>query len=85
MPIYEYACPACGKNFEHLARSHSAPTPPCPKCGEAKVVKQFSLFGSAIKTKPGAACASCPSFEQTCGGSSGASKHTHGAGCGCCH
>ena len=34
MPIYEYACPQCRKNFEEWLRSvDDASTHPCPVCG----------------------------------------------------
>jgi putative FmdB family regulatory protein len=45
MPIYEYACPKCRVIFNFLSRrvdpSH---LPTCPKCGNAKMVKQMSGF-----------------------------------------
>ena len=34
MPIYEYACPACGYRFEKIQRQRSEEQP-CPKCGTA--------------------------------------------------
>ena len=34
MPIYEYACPHCGKTFEEWLRSSDdAGAQPCPDCG----------------------------------------------------
>jgi|10_taG_2_1085330.scaffolds.fasta_scaffold18494_2 putative FmdB family regulatory protein len=49
MPIYEYKC-KCGNAFEKLMKMN-ADTPPCPKCGDPKPIKQvsagsFSLSGS---------------------------------------
>jgi len=32
MPLYEYACPKCGRRFEELVRA-DAPAPACPQCG----------------------------------------------------
>ena len=46
MPIYEYACRACGKTFEHLHRRLDEPVPPCPACGAGKPAKQFSSFSA---------------------------------------
>lgn len=31
MPMYVYACPACGHKLEQLAK-HDAPAPVCPSC-----------------------------------------------------
>jgi putative FmdB family regulatory protein len=31
MPIYEYKCPDCSKEFEELVTGDT--TPPCPVCG----------------------------------------------------
>ncbi|MBP3731260.1 MAG: zinc ribbon domain-containing protein [Mailhella sp.] len=33
MPIYEFACPSCGKTFEELCLGGSAEERPCPSCG----------------------------------------------------
>ena len=47
MPIYEYQCQECGKEFEKLVRSiSSTPEVECPHCGAKKVKKAFSLFGT---------------------------------------
>lgn len=44
MPIYEYACEACGHRFEKLMRI-SADPPPCPECeGEVKKLVSASAF-----------------------------------------
>ncbi|MBP5510190.1 MAG: zinc ribbon domain-containing protein [Kiritimatiellae bacterium] len=76
MPIYEYVCAACGKTFDHLAKSYSAPAPGCPACGSSRVEKQLSTFSQTSATP--AACRSCPSSE-------GGGGHGCGCGCGCCH
>jgi len=33
MPIYEYKCKSCGKNFETMQKISEPPIAPCPKCG----------------------------------------------------
>jgi putative FmdB family regulatory protein len=33
MPIYEYACDACGHEFEYLVRNGEAPV--CPECSKS--------------------------------------------------
>ena len=37
MPIYEYACHDCGKQFETLVRSDTVPA--CPACGSVQLEK----------------------------------------------
>lgn len=34
MPLYEYACDACGYRFEELVSRTDSPNPPCPKPSE---------------------------------------------------
>lgn len=78
MPIYEYVCRACGKSFEHLARTLSDAARKCPSCGAAKPVKQFSSFAARVPTAAGKACDSCATGPTCptagrgcCGGSCG--------------
>ncbi|HNX27212.1 MAG TPA: zinc ribbon domain-containing protein [Phycisphaerae bacterium] len=65
MPIYEYTCENCGKDFEKLVSS-SAAKPLCPECGSKKVQRRFSTFaahgGGAAGKCPSAS--SCPMSEQ---------------------
>jgi putative FmdB family regulatory protein len=35
MPLYEYACDACGHRFEVIQKFSDAPIETCPKCGSA--------------------------------------------------
>ncbi len=43
MPIYEYACPRCGKSFEELiVRRADEAEVKCPSCGAADVSRQMS-------------------------------------------
>lgn len=41
MPIYEYACKSCGREFEALVRG--ARTPACPACDSKDLERRFSL------------------------------------------
>lgn len=41
MPIYEYACDACGHEFELLVRGSQVPA--CAQCGSEELTKKFSL------------------------------------------
>lgn len=62
MPIYEYACCACGYAFEHLARTLADTAKTCPKCGARDPRKQLSSFSTSDNTLPPACpVASCPS------------------------
>lgn len=41
MPIYEYACRACGHDFEEWVRKE-AMSAPCPACGSEDVGRRLS-------------------------------------------
>jgi len=41
MPIYEYACNDCGREFETLVRSGT--TPECPACRSRTLDKKLSV------------------------------------------
>ncbi len=73
MPIYEYACSACGHAFEHLARTLADKPAKCPVCGAKKLSKQFSTFAPAAATPKG--CGSCAN-ESSC-------PAVRTGGCGC--
>ena len=45
MPIYEYACQGCGREFEALVRSDTVPE--CPKCHSKALDKRLSVFATA--------------------------------------
>jgi len=62
MPIYEYACQQCGREFEALVRSDTVPA--CPQCQSTQLEKKLSVFATAAvaDTVAQAApnpCASC--------------------------
>lgn len=44
MPIYEYHCESCSKEFELLTNSSTVAE--CPECHSRKVTKQFSTFAA---------------------------------------
>jgi putative FmdB family regulatory protein len=63
MPIYEYACSACGKEFEKLVRQ-SSPAPECPDCHGNDLRKKLSAFTAPSGSPSGARdlpgpCGSC--------------------------
>jgi putative FmdB family regulatory protein len=41
MPIYEYKCLSCGREFEELVRIGD--TPPCPACGKQELERLRSM------------------------------------------
>lgn len=48
MPIYEYACDACGKSFEaFILRKSDEAEVACPVCQGAKVSRQLSRPAAA--------------------------------------
>ena len=42
MPTYEYACEACGNQWEANQRMSESPLKLCPKCGEEKAKRLIS-------------------------------------------
>ena len=46
MPLYEYQCRGCSAVSEMLVSSSATEPPTCPRCGEAKLEKQFSTFNA---------------------------------------
>jgi putative FmdB family regulatory protein len=63
MPIFEYACGSCGKEFETLVRG-SSPAPECPACHGSKLEKKLSVFAvasSSATTIPSADAGPCGS------------------------
>jgi putative FmdB family regulatory protein len=67
MPLYEFSCNACGREFEELFRSMTERrTMQCPKCKSRDVRKRFSTFamsgGDPGKGRgSGGGCATCSS------------------------
>ena len=65
MPIYEYACQDCTRQFETLVRSGSVPH--CPDCKSTRLDKQLSVFATAAARPavrvpaPAGPCGTCGS------------------------
>ena len=56
MPIYEFHCPKCGKDFEELVRAPSRQAvAACPGCGSKRTERKISPF-AAHSSAPAAAC-----------------------------
>ena len=49
MPIYEYACAACGHQFEEWQKMSDKPIRVCPKCKAKKVEKLISATSFQLK------------------------------------
>lgn len=49
MPLYEYACQACGASSEISHRMSDPPATICPHCGKPALVKQISAAGFRLK------------------------------------
>jgi putative FmdB family regulatory protein len=62
MPLYEYRCQSCGRQFELLVRASTVPA--CPDCASLELDKQFSVFAVGA----GGAAASAQSLPPSCQG-----------------
>jgi putative FmdB family regulatory protein len=58
MPIYEYACQGCGREFEALVRTDT--TAQCPDCHSTELEKKLSVFATATSEAPRTAAAAGP-------------------------
>jgi putative FmdB family regulatory protein len=85
MPIYEYACDACGHRFEEWQKMSDPPVRVCPKCKSKKVGKLISQTSFTLKgggwysdlyagPKPGAAAKSDSSESSSSGTESSKSE-----------
>jgi putative FmdB family regulatory protein len=70
MPIYEYYCPSCEKNFEELVFETKPAIVHCPKCGTNEVNRLISIFAAATSANHSAKMS--------------ASESGHSCGCGSC-
>jgi putative FmdB family regulatory protein len=69
MPIYEYRCNQCEREFERYVQTAQAAVA-CPTCQSARVTRRLSVFGA--RNAGGTAAAAGMSGGGCCGG-----------GCGC--
>lgn len=53
MPVYEYLCKACHKEFEVTLtlKEHEKPKVVCPKCGSKNVVQEPAAFFAVTSRK----------------------------------
>jgi len=71
MPIYEYRCRACDKDFEKYVPGASTSVA-CPACASGDITRKLSVFG--LKSDGGFVASSMPGGGGGCCG---------GGGCGC--
>ena len=62
MPLFEYKCKKCSKEFEELVRSSDEKVK-CPACQSADVEKKMSVFAhkSGEKFRPSTSASACSS------------------------
>lgn len=59
MPIYEFRCGQCGKEFERVVFGSDAGGVECPECGSSETKRQLSVFScSGLSKDSGSACSS---------------------------
>ncbi len=63
MPILQYKCPKCGKQFEALVKKFDMPAD-CPCCGSA--AERF--YGGEVYSATGKPVKKCSGNCKTCGG-----------------
>ena len=71
MPIYEYGCLDCGREFEELVRGDEKPA--CPACGRKRLERRLSVSAGHVA---GAGPAACPSRDSC------PAAHSCGPNCG---
>ncbi|MBI5250483.1 MAG: zinc ribbon domain-containing protein [Desulfomonile tiedjei] len=57
MPIYEFKCDSCGKEFERLVFASDNNAETCPDCGSDQTHKVMSVFSSNALERQAASCA----------------------------
>lgn len=63
MPVFEFKCNACGKDFESLVRADERIS--CPFCQSEMLIKKISLFAAPAKTESTSNCADrCDDFQR---------------------
>ena len=57
MPIFEFVCSKCGKEFERLVFSSDLDTLRCPDCDSSEITRMLSVFSSSgIEKSLGGSC-----------------------------
>jgi putative FmdB family regulatory protein len=72
MPIYEFTCGKCGKDFEMLVFKNDEPV--CPACGSKDPVRNMSSFGFSVGYK----------FKSSSSGTGSSCSHCGSSNCSSC-
>ena len=74
MPLYEYHCESCDRDFEKRRAINEADEPiECPECASGEVTRKMSLFVALGKSDSGA---SEMNGGGCCGGACGCGSHS---------
>ncbi len=60
MPLYEYECPACGRDFERRVSVSESDSQSCPHCGSPYTKRKLSKI--SVKGQTSSAGSSAPVF-----------------------
>ncbi|WP_425061076.1 FmdB family zinc ribbon protein [Sporomusa carbonis] len=70
MPIYDFKCNECGRQFDQLCRLNWEGTIKCPSCSQSNITKVISLISSHGRSTAdncgscsGKSCSSCSSCK----------------------
>lgn len=77
MPIYEFACTQCHREFELLVRSQDWKGTRCPKCGSSRITKRLSVFASGAIHGNSQEVPACTSNPRSCGRCGTGVPHSH--------
>jgi putative FmdB family regulatory protein len=91
MPIYEYRCAGCGRDFDRMQKVND-PTPACPVCGATDVARKVSLSSFSLKGtgwystdyKSGSSGSSSSSASSESGSASSSDSSTTSSAPACC-
>jgi putative FmdB family regulatory protein len=48
MPTYDFECPDCGHNFEHMQSISAPPLRKCPRCGKRRLRRLIGMGSGLI-------------------------------------
>ena len=73
MPLYEFVCRQCNKDFETIVPSDRRDNVACPECGNPRTARKISLVSPAqVKSTFAPPCQSAGcEYQSCCGGACG--------------
>jgi putative FmdB family regulatory protein len=75
MPIYEFQCKDCSKEFKTLRRTDQLSDVRCPTCGTPRVIRLLSVTARSLTDDTAGAACALPAMGGRCMGNP--------AACGC--